>query len=178
LIGVTNEGSIQVTIGVVSGGAALLVAYAAFVIGLVPLPDAASIEPAKLHALALFLQPSVSSALRDQPALFLYEGCMYVQHEGINVSVQFCHDEGRFVGHQPAEGRLSARVLGDSPKEISNYSAGAAPIGPLVCQVPLTIGIRSWRACSTSATVSIAGFAFRICQRALRRYRPEDESGS
>jgi len=32
LIGVTNEGSIQVAIGVVSGGAALFVAYAAFVI--------------------------------------------------------------------------------------------------------------------------------------------------
>jgi hypothetical protein len=32
LIGVTNEGSIQVATGVVSGGAALFVAYAAFVI--------------------------------------------------------------------------------------------------------------------------------------------------
>ena len=32
LIGVTNEGSIQVAIGVISGGAALFVAYAAFVI--------------------------------------------------------------------------------------------------------------------------------------------------
>ena len=32
LIGVTNEASIQVATGVVSGGAALFVAYAAFVI--------------------------------------------------------------------------------------------------------------------------------------------------
>jgi hypothetical protein len=32
LISVTNEGSIQVATGVVSGGAALFVAYAAFVI--------------------------------------------------------------------------------------------------------------------------------------------------
>jgi hypothetical protein len=32
LIGVTNEGSIQVATGIVSGGAALFVAYAAFVI--------------------------------------------------------------------------------------------------------------------------------------------------
>jgi len=32
LIGVTNEGSIQVATGVVSGGAALFVAYTAFVI--------------------------------------------------------------------------------------------------------------------------------------------------
>jgi hypothetical protein len=28
-----------------------------------------------------------------------------------------------------------------------------------------------------STSVSIAGFACRICQRALRRYRPDDESG-
>jgi hypothetical protein len=29
-----------------------------------------------------------------------------------------------------------------------------------------------------STSVSIAGFACRICRRALRRYRPDDESGS
>src|SRR5882724_8012229 len=48
---------------------------------LVTLPDAARIEPAKLHALRLLCSKSVLGSLRDQPALFLHEGRMYVQHE-------------------------------------------------------------------------------------------------
>jgi hypothetical protein len=40
--------------------------------------------------------------------------------------------------------------------------------------------VRVWgrRLARMSTSVSIAGFACRICRRALRRYRPDDESGS
>src|SRR5258707_985099 len=70
---------------------------------LVTILDAASIEAAQLEALGLLGGQCVSSALRDQPALFLRQGGIDVQHERIAVIAQLSHDERHFVSHQAAD---------------------------------------------------------------------------
>src|SRR6266478_8744360 len=76
--------------------------------------------------------------------------------------------------------QAKARSVGPQKLKSELYQGVAAP--PRLDRSFLSIAIDNrdlkLAGMSTSATVSIAGFACRICQRALRRYRPEDESGS
>jgi hypothetical protein len=69
-------------------------------LGLVAVGDALRVEPAELHALRFLRLQCVPRALRDQPALFLGQGGIEVQHERVSISAQLCHDEGRSVRHQ------------------------------------------------------------------------------